>query len=53
MVYYRGKKRVTRKFHRCVKKVSKRSPSVNPYAVCMKSLKITKVKRHRKSKRRR
>ena len=27
------------KFIRCVKKVSKKSPDVNPYAVCRKSTK--------------
>jgi len=52
MVYYSGKKRVTAKFHRCVKKVSKKSRNVNPYAVCMKTLKVTKVKRHRRRKKR-
>jgi len=52
MIYYSGKKRVTGKFHRCVRKVKRRSKGVNPYAVCMKNLKITKVKRHRRRRKR-
>jgi len=48
MVYYSGKKRVTRKFKSCVRKVKRKSKKVNPYAVCMKALKVTRVKRHRK-----
>jgi len=52
MIYYRGKKNITGKFHRCVRKVKRRSKGVNPYAVCMKSLKVTKVKRHRRRRKR-
>ena len=50
MIYYSGRKRVTGEFHRCVKKVKRKSKGVNPYAVCMKSLKITRVKRHRRKR---
>ena len=54
MVYFRGKKNITGKFHRCVRKVKRRSKGkVNPYAVCMKSLKVTRVKRHRRRRRKR
>ncbi len=51
MIYYSGKRRVTGKFHRCVRKVRRKSKGVNPYAVCMKSLKVTRVKRHRRKRR--
>ena len=53
MIYYSGRKKVTAKFHRCVKHVKRKSKGkVNPYAVCMKSLKVTKVVRHHRKKRR-
>lgn len=39
-----------KKFDRCVKKVKKKNKNVNPYAICMKSLKITKKKKVYKSK---
>ena len=53
MIYYRGRKNITGKFHRCVRKVKRKSKGkVNPYAVCMKSLKVTRVKRHRRKKKR-
>ena len=52
MIYYRGRKNITGKFHRCVKKVRRKSKKVNPYAVCMKSLKVTRVKRHRRKRKR-
>lgn len=38
------------KFERCVKKVRKQSPDVNPYAVCKVSLGMTKAKKARRPK---
>jgi len=53
MVYYRKGRNITGKFHRCVRKVKRKSKGkVNPYAVCMKSLKVTRVKRHRRKRKR-
>lgn len=34
-----------KKFDRCVKKVRKQSPKVNPYAVCKSSMKKSKKKK--------
>jgi len=33
------------KLERCVKKVYKNSPNVNPWAVCKSSLGLTKIKK--------
>ena len=50
MVYInKSGKRVTRKFRRCVRKVSRKGVK-SPYAICVKALKIKHIKRHKKRK---
>jgi hypothetical protein len=39
-----------KKFESCVKKVKKKSPNVNPYAVCRVSTKFFGSTRHKKKK---
>lgn len=39
-----------KKFDRCVKKVKKQSPNVNPYAVCKASMKKKKAKTKNQTK---